>query len=199
MLLDAKGRRQVGFMVRQLPTPAVLAMESLLLNRLWPRNPINAAYRCLRLDYAVRQRVEQPAGAFFLIRRQVWEELGGFDERFWPLWFEDVDFCRRAVDRGYSFYYVPTAVARHTGAHSIPTLTLEMRRVYWYRSLLGYAAKHFRPLGARAVCAAVIIGSFPRAALEAVLERSLRPFATYSKVVLLASRLLIGDVRQAGI
>jgi N-acetylglucosaminyl-diphospho-decaprenol L-rhamnosyltransferase len=199
MLLDAKGRRQAGFMVRQLPTPAVLAMESLLLNRLWPRNPINAAYRCLRLDYAFRQRVEQPAGAFLLIRRQVWEELGGFDERFWPLWFEDVDFCRRAVDRGYSFYYVPTAVARHTGAHSIPTLTLEMRRVYWYRSLLGYAAKHFRPGRVRAVCLAVIIGSFLRAAVEAVLKRSLRPFATYSKVVLLASRFLIGEVRQTGI
>jgi N-acetylglucosaminyl-diphospho-decaprenol L-rhamnosyltransferase len=191
MLLDDKGRYQAGFMVRKLPTPAVLAMESLLLNRVWPGNPINAAYRCLRLDYAVQQRVEQPAGAFLLIRRAVWEELGGFDERFWPLWFEDVDFCRRAVDRGYSFYYVPEAVAIHTGAHSIPTLTLEMRRVYWYRSVLGYAAKHFRPWGVRAVCLAVIIGSVLRSAVEAVLERSLRPFATYSKVVLLASRLLI--------
>ena len=198
-LLDAKGKPQAGFMVRQLPTPAVLAMESLLLNRVWPGNPINAAYRCLSLDYAVEQRVEQPAGAFLLIRRAVWEELGGFDERFWPLWFEDVDFCRRAVDRGYTFYYVPAAVARHTGAHSIPALTLEMRRVYWYRGVLGYAAKHFRPGRVRAVCLAVIIGSFLRAAVEAVLERSLRPFATYSKVVLLASRFLIGDVRQTGI
>jgi N-acetylglucosaminyl-diphospho-decaprenol L-rhamnosyltransferase len=198
LLLDAKGRCQAGFMVRKLPNPAVLAMESLLLNRLWPGNPINAAYRCLNLDYAVQQRVEQPAGAFLLIRRAVWEELGGFDERFWPLWFEDVDFCRRAVDRGYSFYFVPAAVAIHTGAHSIPALTLEMRRVYWYRSVLGYAAKHFRPEGVRTVCLAVIIGSFLRAVVEAVLERSLRPFATYRKVVLLASRLLIGKVRQTG-
>jgi N-acetylglucosaminyl-diphospho-decaprenol L-rhamnosyltransferase len=196
LLLDAKGRPQAGFMVRQLPTPAVLAMESLLLNRLWPGNPINAAYRGLKLDYAVRQRVEQPAGAFLLIRRAVWEQLGGFDERFWPLWFEDVDFCHRALDRGYCFYYVPTAVAIHTGGHSIPALTLEMRRIYWYRSLLGYAAKHFHPLGVRAVCVAVITGSFLRAAVEAALERSLRPFAAYGKVARLASRLLIGEVRQ---
>jgi len=199
MLLDAKGKPQVGFMVRQLPTTTVLAMESLLLNRLWPANPFNAAYRCLRLNYAVQQRVQQPAGAFLMIRRAVWEELGGFDERFWPLWFEDVDFCRRATNRGYCFYYVASAVAIHTGAHSIPALTLEMRRVYWYRSLLGYAAKHFRPQGVRAVCLAVITGSFLRAAVEAVLERSLRPFATYSKVVRLASRLLIGGVRQTGV
>jgi GT2 family glycosyltransferase len=198
LLLDAKGRPQIGFMVRQLPTPAMLAMESLLLNRLWPGNPINVAYRGLKLDYAVQQRVEQPAGAFVLIRRAVWEELGGFDERFWPLWFEDVDFCRRALDRGYCFYFEPSVVAIHTGAHSIPALALEMRRVYWYRSLLGYATKHFRSRGARGVCLAVITGSFLRAAVEAALERSLRPFATYSKVVRLASRLLIGEVRQTG-
>ena len=198
-LLDAKGKPQAGFMVRQLPTATVLAMESLLLNRLWPANPINAAYRCSSLDYAVQQRVEQPAGAFLMVRRAVWQELGGFDERFRPLWFEDVDFCRRAIDRGYGFYYVPSAVAIHTGAHSIPALTLEMRRVYWYRSLLGYAAKHFRPWSLRAVCLAVITGSFLRAAVEAALERSLRPFATYSKVVRLACRSMIGEVRQTGI
>jgi N-acetylglucosaminyl-diphospho-decaprenol L-rhamnosyltransferase len=191
MLLDSGGRPQAGFMVRQLPSAAVLAMEALLLNRLWPGNPINAAYRGLRLDYAVQQRVEQPAGAFFLIRRAVWEELGGFDERFWPLWFEDVDFCRRALDRGYCFYYVPSVVAIHTGGHSIPALTLEMRRVYWYRSLLGYATKHFRPPGVRAVCVAVIIGSFLRAAAEAALQASLGPFATYGKIVRLAGRLLV--------
>jgi GT2 family glycosyltransferase len=199
LLLDAKGRPQIGFMVRRLPTPAVLAMESLLLNRLWPRNPINAAYRSLKLDYAVQQRVEQPAGALLLIRREIWEELGGFDERFSPLWFEDVDFCRRAVDRGYCFYFVPSVVAIHTGAHSIPALTLEMRRVYWYRGLLGYVAKHFRPWGVRAVCLAVITGSFVRAVHEAAVERSLRPFATYSKVVRLASRLLIGECGKRGI
>ena len=199
LLLDDKGRPQIGFMVRRLPTPAVLAMESLLLNRLWPRNPINAAYRSLKLDYAVQQRVEQPAGAFLLIRRAIWVELGGFDERFWPLWFEDVDFCRRALDRGYCFYFEPSVVAIHTGAHSIPALALEMRRVYWYRSLLGYATKHFRSRGARGVCLAVITGSFLRAAVEAALERSLRPFATYSKVVRLASRLLIGECGKRGI
>jgi len=191
LLLDATGRPQTGFMVRQLPTPAALAMEALVLNRLWPGNPINAAYRGLRLDYAVQQRVEQPAGAFLMIRRAVWEELGGFDERFWPLWFEDVDFCRRAADRGYGFYYVPSAVAVHTGGHSIPALTLEMRRNYWYRSLLGYAAKHFHPWGVGVVCSAVIAGSLLRAVVEAALEKSLRPFAAYGKVVRLAGRLLL--------
>jgi hypothetical protein len=46
--------------------------------------------------------VEQPAGAFFMFRRSAWLELGGFDENFWPVWFEDVDFCARLRSAGYS-------------------------------------------------------------------------------------------------
>jgi len=196
LLLDAKGKPQEGFMVRRLPTPASLIMETLLLNRLCPGNPINRNYRCLDLEYSHQQPVEQPAGAFLMIRRAVWEELGGFNEQFWPLWFEDVDFCRRARDRGFIFYFVPRAVAIHTGAHSIPSLKLEMRRVYWYRSLLSYSARHFNPPGARAVCLAVITGSLLRAPLEAVLERSLRPLVAYWEVLRVAARFLVGSGRR---
>ena len=39
--------------------------------------------------------VDQPAGAFLMIRRSGWALIGGFDEGFHPVWFEDVDFCYR--------------------------------------------------------------------------------------------------------
>jgi GT2 family glycosyltransferase len=175
-------------MVRRFPTPASLALEVLLLNRLWPKNPINRRYRNLELDYGERQEVEQPAGAFLMVRRAVWQELGGFDEGFHPLWFEDVDFCRRAVDRGYHLYYEPDAVANHTGGHSIPELTVEMRQFYWYRSLLRYSVKHFRPVAFRVVCLAVVIGSILRIFGDLVLHRSRKPAAAYVKVLRLASR-----------
>jgi GT2 family glycosyltransferase len=189
-LLDAGGQLQIGFMVRQLPTPAALVLEAVLLNRIWPNNPINRRYRGLTLDYSMRLRVEQPAGAFFMVRRAVWRELGGFDEGFFPLWFEDVDFCRRVADRGYNLYYVPEAVAKHTGAHSIRRLAVEMRRVYWYCSLLKYAAGHFRPRAFRVVCLAIVTGSLPRGIAESILDRSLEPLAAYGKVVWMAGRCL---------
>jgi GT2 family glycosyltransferase len=190
-LVDAQGRLQVGFVVRQLPTPLTLTLEVLLLNRIFPNNPANRRYRCLGLDYNMRVPVEQPAGAFLMLRRAVWQELGGFDEEFFPLWFEDVDFCRRAVDRGYQLYYVPEAVAEHRGGHSISHLTVEKRRVYWYRSLLRYSAKHFRPVTFRLVCAAVVAGSLLRSFGEAVLQGSLEPLAVYGKVVRHAGRCLL--------
>ncbi|HUB77575.1 MAG TPA: glycosyltransferase family 2 protein [Bryobacteraceae bacterium] len=190
-LIGAGGHLQVGFMVRQLPTVPALILEVLLLNRIWPNNPVNRCYRGLQLNYNMRIPVQQPAGAFLMVRRTVWQELGGFDESFFPLWFEDVDFCRRAADRGYRFYYVPEALAHHLGGHSIAQLSVENRRVYWYGSLLRYSAKHFRPMAFRALCAAVVAGSLLRSVGEAVLSGNFRPLPAYGKVVRHASRCLL--------
>ncbi len=190
-LVDGEGHAQIGFMVRQLPTPVILTMEVHLLNRIWPNNPVNRRYRGLQLNYNNRIPVEQPAGAFLMVRREVWQKLGGFDESFFPLWFEDVDFCRRALDEGHQLYYVPEAVARHIGGHSISQLSVEKRRVYWYGSLLRYSAKHFRPGSFRVVCLAVVVGSLLRSVGETILQGSFRPLAAYGKVVRHASRCVL--------
>lgn len=193
-LVDARGVAQVGFMVRRFPSPTALAFEALLLNRLWPRNPVNWQYRCLSLDYAVEQQVEQPAGAFLMIPREVWERLGGLEESFYPLWFEDVDFAKRARDLGFHMYYVPQAVAKHTGGHSIPKIPLEIRPFYWYGSFLRYAARHFGPWTTRALCGAVIIGSVIRMVTGIARVRSREPLVAYTKVLRLAGRYLFSGV-----
>ena len=190
-LVDATGLPQAGFAVRSLPSPAALICEVLLLNRIWPRNPVNWHYRCLDFNFSTPSDVEQPAGAFLMIRRDVWQELNGFDERFYPLWFEDVDFCWRARQRGYRMCYTPDAVAKHTGGHSLAKISLENRQLYWYRSLLGFAAKHYLSSAARIVCAAVFLGSIPRMFLGMAAVRSLTPIAVYGKVMALAGRTFI--------
>jgi GT2 family glycosyltransferase len=190
-LLDEHGIPQRGFMVRRLPTPASLIFEVLGLNRAWPNNPVNRRYRALDQDPDVPCAVEQPAGAFLMIKRAVWEELGGFDESFQPLWFEDVDFCRRALDRNYLLYYAPAAVSNHTGGHSIHKLPLELRRFYWYRSLLSYSSKHYIRPAFRVICLAVVAGSILRTVVEAISKRSLEPMAAYARVVRLAGHSFI--------
>jgi N-acetylglucosaminyl-diphospho-decaprenol L-rhamnosyltransferase len=157
-LVDFQGAVQAGFSVRRLPTPLVLALEILLVNRLWPGNPANWHYRCYDLRYDEPAEVEQPAGAFLMIRRQVWEDLGGLDEQFYPIWFEDVDFCKRLRARGYRVYYEPGSVAVHRGGHSIQKILLENRELYWYGSLLKYAFKHFHSGASRSLCLAVLVG-----------------------------------------
>jgi hypothetical protein len=191
MLVDDCGQPQIGFMVRRFPSPAALCFEVLLVNRLWPRNRVNWQYRCLDLNYSAPLEVDQPAGAFLMIRRDVWERLGGFDESFFPLWFEDVDFLKRAKDSSYHIRFVPGVVAKHTGGHSIRKISVEFRQFYWYRSLLKYSAKHFSPGAEKAVCLAVIVGSLMRTVLGIPRQRSLKPIAVYGKVWKLAFRQLV--------
>ena len=171
--------------------PMRAVFEVLGINRLWPGNPVNRWYRVLDRNLSQAGMVEQPAGAFLMIRRDVWEKLGGLDERFHPLWFEDVDFCRRALAAGFQIQYEPAAVAAHEGGHSAARLTAGIRASYWYASLLKYGEKHFRPWVFRGLCAAVVLGSLPRMVLGMIAERSLSPTRTYWKIMRFAGAGLV--------
>lgn len=186
-LIDSRGRAQTGFLLRRFPSPLTLIFEVLGVNRLWRRNPVNRRYRCLDADLDTAARVEQPAGAFLLIQRDAWRQLGGFDESFHPLWFEDVDFCKRAVDQGYQIRYVPSAAARHQGGHSAGQLPPGARELYWYGNLLRYASKHFRRAAFLAVCTAVMLGSCFRTILGIFRWRSPRIGPIYGRVIRLAA------------
>ncbi len=94
--------------------------------------------------------VPQPAAAAWLVRRTVWESLGGLDPTFEPAWWEDVDFCARLRDRlgepGFpadeGFVVVPTARLRHGGGASIAALGREAFFTAYYSNLLRYTARH---------------------------------------------------------
>src|SRR5208283_3241408 len=112
-LFETDGKPARGFAFRRLPTLATLLFEAVLVNQLWPGNPVNRRYRCLDADYSQPQEIEQPAGACLAIARETWDEVGGFDEQFYPVWFEDVDLCKRLLERGGKIVYCPTARFRH--------------------------------------------------------------------------------------
>ena len=196
-LRDEQGRPQAGFTLRRFPTAWSLIFETLGINRLAPGNSVNRRYRCLDTDLSRDQEAEQPAGAFFMFRRDVWRRLGGFDTRFAPVWFEDVDFCRRLRDLGMKIQYVAAVTARHQGGHSVAKLDRACRELCWYASLLKYASKHYRPYAYRGVSAAVVLASTFRAGLAMFRERSFRPIAMYARIARLAGRsCLLGRVGE---
>ena len=139
--------------------------EVLLINRIWPTNPWNRRYRCLDLDYTKVQEVEQPAGACLAIKRRAWEDAGGFDESFFPVWFEDVDFCSRLRDKGWKIVYSPGAVFTHVGGHSVKKLPFRDRQVFWYKNLLRYFRKHHRHWEVSVLRAGIAIGLLLRVLL----------------------------------
>jgi len=190
-LVNRDGLPQTGFTIRRFPTPLSLSFELLGFNRLFPWNPVNRRYRYLDRSSDEPGPVEQPAGAFLMIRRDVWTKLGGLDERFHPVWFEDVDFCRRAADAGVRIEYVPAVSAMHSGGHSIAQMETGCRAWYWCVSLLRYAAKHFSGVGYRGVCAVMLLSSVPRMFQGLLRERSLSPVAVQSRIAWFAGLRLL--------
>lgn len=65
-------------------------------------------------------RVDWVIGAAMLIRRRAFDDLGGWDERFF-LYMEDADFCRRCARAGWEVWLVPSVVLRHRYARASST------------------------------------------------------------------------------
>lgn len=98
---------------------------------------------------------EQPAAAFWLVNRPAWEAVGGMDERFYPAWFEDVDFCLRLKRAGWKLYLINSSSRIfHRGGQAAETLGFSRFMVVYYRNLLRFWWKHNKvswPLIASAV------------------------------------------------
>ena len=199
MLQDIEGQPQTGFQLRRLPTAATLAFEVLGINRLWKNNPVNRAYRYLDADFATPAFVEQPAGAFLMIRRNTWMAVGGFDERFYPVWFEDVDLCKRLMNHGVKVAYVPKSTGTHMGGHSVRKMPYSSRMTAWYGSLLRYSCKHFSSVGRRVVAAAVFTGTGPRCIAGIFEQRSLGPVAVWWSISSKALSVLWGGAEHKAV
>lgn len=85
--------------------------------------------------------VGQPSGACFLMRREAWQEAGGFDAGFF-LWYEDVDLAKRLRDAGYRNLIVGPAHAEHVGARSFAQVGGRRQQAIRLDSVERYIGKH---------------------------------------------------------
>lgn len=150
-LLNADGSLQPS--VRRFPTPLSQALVMLKLHDLFPRLKPVREYFASGFDYLAPSSVDQVMGAAFMVRRSAFEKLGLLDERFF-IWFEEVDFCRRAVNAGYDVMYTPEARVVHHGGESFNQVFGPKRQHLLNSSLLKYARKHF---GAAAACGLALL------------------------------------------
>ncbi|MHA7816235.1 MAG: glycosyltransferase [Pseudohaliea sp.] len=63
--------------------------------------------------YGYRKDVDYVSGACLMVRRSLWDELGGFDERFAPAYYEDADLCFAVRAAGYRVVYQPASRVFH--------------------------------------------------------------------------------------
>lgn len=102
-------------------------------------------------------QVDWSAGASMMIRMDVLDQIGMFDEGFF-LYFEETDLCRRAALADWQTHYVIESMVEHIGSAS--TGMKEWRRVpdYWYDSRRRYFEKHHGWIGALLATAAALGG-----------------------------------------
>lgn len=138
-LLDEHGH--VARSCSRYPTATRCAAQSLGLDKFFPR--LGAAMT--EWDHLQNRYVDQVIGAFFLVRRNLFEKLNGFDEQFF-VYYEEVDFAYRAAKAGYRSYYLNDTSAFHLGG-GVSNQVKARRLFYTLRSRLVYAKKHFNVLG----------------------------------------------------
>ncbi len=93
-------------------------------------------------DRAKTADVDQVMGAFFCIRREVLNDIGLLDDGFF-MWYEEVDFCKRATQAGWTVRYFADITARHKKGSSFTTLTTMKKQAMLRRSIRRYMRKHF--------------------------------------------------------
>ncbi len=93
-----------------------LAGRSTWLTRHFPDNPLSR-HNLLARNRDEPATVDWLAGSCVMTRRALFERLGGFDEGFFLYW-EDADYCRRALSLGFTCAYLPQVVVHHAGGRS---------------------------------------------------------------------------------
>jgi GT2 family glycosyltransferase len=146
----------------RFPTPALFFSWMIGLDRFFPKRFVSPPLP--EADLNESRTVDQVMGAFFMVRRAVFEALGGFDERFF-VYFEDLDFSYRAMQDGWVSFYLASAQAHHVGGGC--SEQVKAKRLYYsLTSRILYCYKHFGRLsGAALLLATVLIEPVSRLAL----------------------------------
>jgi N-acetylglucosaminyl-diphospho-decaprenol L-rhamnosyltransferase len=139
---------QVQSSRRRYPTLATLFFESTWLEPLAPRSLLRRYYMLDQPDAAVLD-VDWVTGAAMLARREVIQQVGGMDERFF-MYSEELDWCRRIKAAGWRVIYHPGAqVIHHVGKSS--EQAVPARHVNFQRSKIRYTRKYHGPRVAAAL------------------------------------------------
>ena len=154
--LNAAGRAVAS--IGRAPTPWRVLSENLFLPRLFPGIPLFHGHHTARIRHDRAQDVETLLGALILVRRAAFEEVGGFDERYF-FYAEDSDLFKRLRDKGWRVRFEPASVAVHHGglaSRSVPRAQLDQ---WLHENLLLYARHHHGASGERRTRAALLMGA----------------------------------------
>ena len=143
-LLYKDGRLQPS--CSRFPTLASELYAATGLEKLFPKSQTFGQHLMLHWDYDDVREVDVVMGAFMLVRRQVIDEVGGMDERYF-MYSEEVDWCFRIKQQGWKILFNPDAQAIHLWGGTAGRVS-SLMHVQMYRSKVQYFRKNHGVLSA---------------------------------------------------
>lgn len=137
------GRPQPEYIFRELPTAIELVLNLMFFRRIARALRMTTRWEKGRIAIDRDMDVEQPGASCLVLDSAVARGLGGLDERL-PLWFNDVDLCKRIAQAGYRLRYLHDVSVVHVGGASISNLPEADRAERLYADTLSYALKWHR-------------------------------------------------------
>ena len=140
---------QRSYVPHDVPGLAAMLVRAARLDR-WTHNPWSGGHLTKPLqDSGVHLTKRQLAGGCLMVRRAVFESMGGWDERYW-FYYEDVDFGRRLRSYGSSVYVADAAFEHVGGASASAWRQHEFDARVQYGAMV-YAQLHLSPVGRQLV------------------------------------------------
>lgn len=136
-------RDENGKLLRSIssrPSPLTLLFAMSFLNKLFPNNPFSKKYYMDGLYMKKDVDVDVIGGACLVLKRKVFEKIGGFDERFF-MYFEESDLCIRIAALGLRVVYSPGAKITHLVGRSMTNK--DMIESIFVRSRYLYLRKYY--------------------------------------------------------
>ncbi len=126
---------------RGFPGPWTSFTKVMGLSKLFPKSRLFARYNLTFLDENQTYEVDAISGAFMMMRKEVYEKIGGFDQQFF-MYGEDLDLCYRAQKSGYKVYYVHYTEIIHYKGESTKRSSLDETKIF-YDAMHLFVRKHF--------------------------------------------------------
>ena len=125
---------------RSFPTELSAISKTLGLTSLFPKSKLLSSYNMTYANPDEITEVDAISGSFFCIRRELYEQLNGFDEDFF-MYGEDLDLCFRAKASGFKNYYTPVTNVLHFRGQSSRTRRIKSY-IDFYNAMWIFVKKH---------------------------------------------------------
>ncbi len=130
---------------RSFPTPFNAFCHLFGLSRIFGRNKLFGRYNMTYLDPDKEAEVDALSGSFMFMRASVFEEIGGFDERFF-MYGEDLDLCAKTRQAGYTIWYTPDTQIVHFKGKSSAKQAIRSRAAF-YEAMILFSRKYRHSYG----------------------------------------------------